>query len=80
MFYLDGAHSPESMEACGKWFSLAIKEDPKQLKSYNDQTLDNSRASHESPHKNSTQVSARKSQSCWINSPDVCTIILYLVI
>ncbi|KAM7491990.1 hypothetical protein LguiA_034911 [Lonicera macranthoides] len=57
VFYLDGAHSPESMEACGKWFSLAIKEDPKQqLKSYNDQALDNSRASYESPHKNSTQI------------------------
>lgn len=25
VFYLDGAHSPESMEACGKWFSSAIK-------------------------------------------------------
>ncbi|KAM7270941.1 hypothetical protein ACFE04_030155 [Oxalis oulophora] len=27
MFYLDGAHSPESMEICGRWFSLAIKDD-----------------------------------------------------
>ncbi|XP_026392972.1 folylpolyglutamate synthase-like isoform X1 [Papaver somniferum] len=27
VFYLDGAHSPESMEICGNWFSLAIKED-----------------------------------------------------
>ncbi|XP_044461301.1 folylpolyglutamate synthase isoform X2 [Mangifera indica] len=34
VFYLDGAHSPESMEVCGKWFSLAIKEDNQQ------QTLD----------------------------------------
>ncbi|XP_010552856.1 PREDICTED: folylpolyglutamate synthase [Tarenaya hassleriana] len=25
VFYLDGAHSPESMEACAKWFSLAVK-------------------------------------------------------
>ncbi|KAK4580811.1 hypothetical protein RGQ29_024455 [Quercus rubra] len=24
-FYLDGAHSPESMEACAKWFSSAVK-------------------------------------------------------
>lgn len=26
MFYLDGAHSPESMEICARWFSLATKE------------------------------------------------------
>ncbi|XP_061349660.1 folylpolyglutamate synthase isoform X2 [Gastrolobium bilobum] len=24
IFYLDGAHSPESMEACAKWFSTAV--------------------------------------------------------
>ena len=24
IFYLDGAHSPESMEACAKWFSNAV--------------------------------------------------------
>lgn len=27
VFYLDGAHSPESMEVCAHWFSLAIKDD-----------------------------------------------------
>uniref|UniRef100_A0A1D1Y9J7 Folylpolyglutamate synthase n=2 Tax=Anthurium amnicola TaxID=1678845 RepID=A0A1D1Y9J7_9ARAE len=27
VFYLDGAHSPESMEMCAKWFSRVIKED-----------------------------------------------------
>nr|XP_009416176.1 PREDICTED: folylpolyglutamate synthase [Musa acuminata subsp. malaccensis] len=27
-FYLDGAHSPESMEMCAKWYSHAIREDP----------------------------------------------------
>lgn len=26
-FYLDGAHSPESLEVCARWFSLSIKED-----------------------------------------------------
>ncbi|XP_050383214.1 folylpolyglutamate synthase isoform X3 [Argentina anserina] len=26
VFYLDGAHSPESMEVCGRWFSTAVKE------------------------------------------------------
>lgn len=30
VFYLDGAHSPESMEVCANWFSLAIKEDIRQ--------------------------------------------------
>ncbi|CAD6209210.1 unnamed protein product [Miscanthus lutarioriparius] len=27
VFYLDGAHSPESMEICAKWFSHATKDD-----------------------------------------------------
>ncbi|XP_047943849.1 folylpolyglutamate synthase isoform X1 [Salvia hispanica] len=27
VFYLDGAHSPESMDVCAKWFCLATKED-----------------------------------------------------
>ncbi|KFK24994.1 hypothetical protein AALP_AA8G052600 [Arabis alpina] len=27
VFYLDGAHSPESMEVCAKWFSSAVKGD-----------------------------------------------------
>lgn len=27
VFYLDGAHSPESMEVCGRWFSHTIKEE-----------------------------------------------------
>ncbi|KAF1895180.1 hypothetical protein Lal_00022679 [Lupinus albus] len=44
VFYLDGAHSPESMEACARWFSIAIKDQ--------DQTLfhqkpDNSKFSNE---------------------------------
>ncbi|XP_027772948.1 folylpolyglutamate synthase isoform X3 [Solanum pennellii] len=34
VFYLDGAHSPESMDVCAKWFSLAIKGDYKQHNSY----------------------------------------------
>jgi folylpolyglutamate synthase len=27
VFYLDGAHSPESMEICANWFSHTIKEE-----------------------------------------------------
>ncbi|GER25819.1 folylpolyglutamate synthase [Striga asiatica] len=30
VFYLDGAHSPESMEACAGWFSSAVKENQNQ--------------------------------------------------
>ncbi|KAF2318906.1 hypothetical protein GH714_011582 [Hevea brasiliensis] len=30
VFYLDGAHSPESMEVCARWFSLTIKDDNEQ--------------------------------------------------
>ncbi|XP_019245317.1 PREDICTED: folylpolyglutamate synthase isoform X2 [Nicotiana attenuata] len=34
VFYFDGAHSPESMDVCAKWFSLAIQGDYKQHNSY----------------------------------------------
>ncbi|CAK7325761.1 unnamed protein product [Dovyalis caffra] len=34
VFYLDGAHSPESMDMCARWFSHAIKEDS-QEKTFN---------------------------------------------
>ncbi|KAL7097808.1 hypothetical protein ACP275_10G166300 [Erythranthe tilingii] len=27
VYYLDGAHSPESMEACARWFASAVKEE-----------------------------------------------------
>ncbi|KAL4204291.1 hypothetical protein AMTRI_Chr01g109040 [Amborella trichopoda] len=27
IFYLDGAHSPESMEVCARWFTRAVRED-----------------------------------------------------
>lgn len=63
VFYLDGAHSPESMEVCAGWFSLAIKEDS-QRQNLNYQPQDNSRSSHEliqrhpgeRSRKNSTQI------------------------
>lgn len=66
MFYLDGAHSPESMEACARWFSLTIKEDYQQETS-NNHSQDNSRSSHDlikrhpsgRSTKNSTQVEHR---------------------
>ncbi|KHN20899.1 Folylpolyglutamate synthase [Glycine soja] len=46
VFFLDGAHSPESMEVCARWFSLAIKEyNPDQTLFH--QQLNNSKLSHE---------------------------------
>ncbi|XP_071712027.1 folylpolyglutamate synthase-like [Rutidosis leptorrhynchoides] len=44
VFYLDGAHSPESMEVCAKWFSVTVKADDSYLRN---QQLDNSRNSNE---------------------------------
>ncbi|XP_077219430.1 DHFS-FPGS homolog C isoform X2 [Tasmannia lanceolata] len=32
IFYLDGAHSPESMEVCAQWFSNAVREDKISIK------------------------------------------------
>ncbi|CAA0836778.1 Folylpolyglutamate synthase [Striga hermonthica] len=58
VFYLDGAHSPESMEVCAKWFCLATKEDCKS--SYKQSYCDSGRL-HESEkngpfRKHSTQI------------------------
>ncbi|CAK8538226.1 unnamed protein product [Lathyrus sativus] len=46
VFYLDGAHSPESMEVCARWFSLAIKENNPDQTLFHQQ-LDNPKASNE---------------------------------
>ncbi|KAF5737677.1 folylpolyglutamate synthase-like isoform X1 [Tripterygium wilfordii] len=45
IFYLDGAHSPESMEACAKWFSGAVTVDKQLSKST---STSSSSAYHES--------------------------------
>ncbi|CAK9171837.1 unnamed protein product [Ilex paraguariensis] len=63
VFYLDGAHSPESMEVCAKWFSLAIK-DYHEPMSFSNLVDDYKRASlesvrmdhHETSKKNLTQI------------------------
>ncbi|KAL8232031.1 hypothetical protein R6Q57_001809 [Mikania cordata] len=52
VFYLDGAHSPESMEVCANWFSLAIKEDDRQHRSSKEIPLNHG----ETTSKNSTQI------------------------
>ncbi|XP_039129400.1 folylpolyglutamate synthase [Dioscorea cayenensis subsp. rotundata] len=41
VFYLDGAHSPESLETCATWFSHAVKEDSQQSGSFREQTARN---------------------------------------
>ncbi|RHN68306.1 putative tetrahydrofolate synthase [Medicago truncatula] len=58
VFFLDGAHSPESMEACAKWFSLAIKD---QNQTLFHQIADNSRFSNKvvKTHQSETQKSAQ---------------------
>lgn len=61
VFYLDGAHSPESMEVCAKWFALAIKQDNEHRKTPSSQLPDNSSVSEhaslsESSRKNSSQI------------------------
>ncbi|XP_038710735.1 folylpolyglutamate synthase-like isoform X2 [Tripterygium wilfordii] len=48
VFYLDGAHSPESMEACGRWFSLAIREPDRKQQILNYRSKDNSGSAPES--------------------------------
>ncbi|KAF7816391.1 folylpolyglutamate synthase isoform X2 [Senna tora] len=45
VFFLDGAHSPESLEACASWFSIAIKEDNLDQNLFGQQP-DNSKLSH----------------------------------
>ncbi|EXC19381.1 Folylpolyglutamate synthase [Morus notabilis] len=45
VFYLDGAHTPESMEVCARWFALSSKEDSQRGFSY--QLQDNSKSSNE---------------------------------
>lgn len=60
VFYLDGAHSPESMEVCARWFSLAIKEDNQQ-RNLNSPSQD-SGSSNELTPKNHDEISRKNSQ------------------
>lgn len=60
VFYLDGAHSPESMDVCAKWFSLAIKDDYQQHNSIKNQAH-NTGASCEPPQMDHYQKSKKSS-------------------
>eukprot|EP00262_Sarcandra_glabra_P016946 TRINITY_DN5655_c0_g1_i1.p1 TRINITY_DN5655_c0_g1~~TRINITY_DN5655_c0_g1_i1.p1 ORF type:complete len:332 (+),score=52.88 TRINITY_DN5655_c0_g1_i1:174-1169(+) len=46
VYYLDGAHSPESMEICARWFCHAVAEDLQQQKPLEKQPHDNWSATH----------------------------------
>ncbi|KAJ1422268.1 Mur-like, catalytic domain superfamily [Sesbania bispinosa] len=59
VFFLDGAHSPESMEACAKWFSLAIKDQDQTLL---DQQPDNSKFSNEMVKTHQGERAQKKSE------------------
>lgn len=46
IFFLDGAHSPESMEMCARWFSHAVKEDIQQHNSFKQLPQDSQSTTH----------------------------------
>ncbi|XXG75305.1 hypothetical protein AAC387_Pa07g3838 [Persea americana] len=46
VFFLDGAHSPESMEMCARWFSHAVKEDIQQHNSFKQLSHDSQSSTH----------------------------------
>ncbi|KAK7392963.1 hypothetical protein VNO78_21413 [Psophocarpus tetragonolobus] len=48
IFYLDGAHSPESMEACAKWFSNAARR--YEISSHSSFEVENAEESSENGH------------------------------
>lgn len=56
VFYLDGAHSPESMEVCATWFSDSIKKNELLMNTIEHPPVDASRTSHETAVKSSTQI------------------------
>lgn len=62
MFYLDGAHSPESMEVCATWFSRSIKRENEYQKSVVGGSIDGSRDSDERLHVYHNGATTKKSQ------------------
>ncbi|KAL0402822.1 UNVERIFIED_CONTAM: Folylpolyglutamate synthase [Sesamum radiatum] len=55
VFYLDGAHSPESMDVCANWFCLATKEDSPHNQCSDSKGLQKS-GQNEPYRKNATQI------------------------
>ncbi|XWS56625.1 hypothetical protein CRYUN_Cryun09bG0102400 [Craigia yunnanensis] len=70
VFYLDGAHSPESMEVCAKWFSLCIKEDNQQP-NLNYQAQDYTESSNEVAQKHIDERSKDTAQILLFNCMSV---------
>ena len=66
VFYLDGAHTPESMEVCAKWFSSAVNRD-NQSESSEHLLSGSSESSHDqfSGEENCHQVRGRE-VSCFL--------------
>ncbi|XP_027110913.2 folylpolyglutamate synthase isoform X1 [Coffea arabica] len=57
VFYFDGAHSPESMDVCAKWFSLAIRQGHGQQKPLHDESHQPAQSDfHIISRKNSMQI------------------------
>lgn len=55
VFFLDGAHSPESMEVCGKWFCHAVNEDLQQQMPFKELSHDGESTTHCSISSNSNE-------------------------
>ncbi|GAB2288563.1 Folylpolyglutamate synthase, partial [Dionaea muscipula] len=71
VFFLDGAHSPESMKVCGTWFSLAIREDEHCMSSLNLPSSHNSRGRHELEHRNHHHTITKSTQILLFNCMSV---------
>ncbi|GAB2299717.1 Folylpolyglutamate synthase [Dionaea muscipula] len=71
VFFLDGAHSPESMEVCGKWFSHAISEDEHDPSSVDDLSSHNSSHLREMVQRNHHETITKSIQILLFNCMSV---------
>ncbi|GAB2229457.1 hypothetical protein Droror1_Dr00023600 [Drosera rotundifolia] len=71
VFFLDGAHSPESMEVCGRWFSHATKEDDYNTSSVDGPALNDSRGNPEMVHRNCAHTIRKSTQILLFNCMSV---------
>ncbi|KAL9274278.1 Folylpolyglutamate synthase-like protein [Drosera capensis] len=71
VFFLDGVHSPESMEVCGRWFSRATKEDDYNTSSVDGPSLNDSRGNPEMVHRNCAHTIRKSTQILLFNCMSV---------
>ncbi|KAL9262822.1 Folylpolyglutamate synthase-like protein [Drosera capensis] len=71
VFFLDGAHSPESMEVCGRWFSHATKEDDYNTSSVDGPSLNDSGGNPEMVHRNCAHTIGKPTQILLFNCMSV---------